>query len=445
MSQLALFGGPATVRTPEARPPALHPGTRRALECLLEEASANLDRLSDLEGVGVVREFEDALAKAAGAQYALAVSSGTSALITALAACGIGPGDEVVVATYGWGGTVAAVLAIGATPVLADVDPVTFNLASASAADCLSTRTRAILATHLFGHPADIAALSALAEANGLRLIFDAAQALGATFQGMPIGGYGDATAFSFGRGKLVTTGEGGMVVTNSREMFERMVLASQHPLRAFSDVDDRRLRRYIDEVSLSSRMHPLAAALGLPRLADLSIRLTERRATCQALSAAIFGLPGFRAPRDVTPGSHAFHAFPLTYRADEFDGLPRDLVLRALQAEGVPVLEGPVRIPIHLRERFLRPEGCPTLRGKGFRHAHAPVAEARCREQELLLESPSRWLAVPARRLRQFGDAFAKVCENRSRLADALVLADLREDPPASAVRRDRASSWIS
>src|SRR3989454_355203 len=179
---LAILGGEPAVRTPEGRRPGLSPEADRAARGLLLQARRDPDALADLGGSGVVRTFEEAFARHVGADHAVSSASGTSALVAALLACGVRPGDDVVVSTYGWGGTVGAVLVIGAAPVFVDIEPMTFN-ADPAAVDCaLTPRTKAILTTHLFGHPADVAGLSEVARRHSLALVFDAAQALGASY-----------------------------------------------------------------------------------------------------------------------------------------------------------------------------------------------------------------------------------------------------------------------
>lgn len=363
--------------------------SERALEsalALLREAREDVDALSRLEGGGVVGDFEQRFASYVDARSAVSTSSGTSALMAALLACGVAPGDEVIVAAYGWGGTAGAVALLGATPVFADIEPVRLGLDPASARQCLSSRTKAILATHMFGQPADIRGLTALASESNIKLIFDSAQALGATYEGKPIGAWGDINTFSFGRGKLLSTGEGGMATTDDPDLYERLVLASQHPLRARRDLEDRALRAAIDEVSLSSRIHPLAAVIGVAELRRTEARLHRRRQACLTIADKLEEVPGLRFVGDLCRSTNAFHRLAMTCVCKGSGGRSRHEILERLRSAGFPVVAGPVRTPLHMRTN---------LRGLDRRSgAGCEVSEARCREGELVLEIPS--LAQP-------------------------------------------------
>ena len=301
-------------------------------------------------------------------------SSGTAGLIAALTVAGVGPGDEVIVSSYGWGGTAGAVAVMAAQPVFVDIDPDTATLDVEAVRAAMSPRTRAVLATHLFGHPADAMELGRLTTARGVRLIFDAAQALGARLDGRGVGAFGDISVLSFGQGKLLTTGEGGMALTNDADLYERLLLVTQHPIRALGEIEDPLLRALVDEASLSVRLNPIAAAIGMAELAPAASRLARRRASCRELCRHLTNLTGWRVPVERASAQHAFHAFALEYQPQAWDDLPREPVLAALAAEGVPIAAGPVRVPLHLRPRF---QGSRVW-GRGGVQA-CPVAERRC------------------------------------------------------------------
>jgi dTDP-4-amino-4,6-dideoxygalactose transaminase len=167
-------------------------------------------------GGAPIRKIEELLSEYVGGR-ALAVGSGTVALEVALRAAGVGPGDEVVLPAYDWGAAAGAVLRCGAQPVFADVDAVRATLDPASLKARITRRTVAVVVTHWAGCPADLDAILAVARSRGLFVIEDCAQALGARYQGRPVGSFGDAAVFSFGWGKLVCAGEGGAVVFATR------------------------------------------------------------------------------------------------------------------------------------------------------------------------------------------------------------------------------------
>lgn len=391
------------VRTPEGEGPRLSRIGLRAAFRVLRAACGDLRVLSSELGGGVVGELEQAFAEVVDARYAVACASGTSALLAGLVACGVGPGDEVIVASYGWGGTVGAILTLGATPIFADVDACSFTLAPDRVRERISPRTVAILATHLFGHPADVVQLAEVARAHRLRLIYDAAQALGATSQGRPMGVWGDVAAFSFGRGKILSAGEGGMVVTNDPDLHDRLLLVSQHPARALIELGDASLRGYANEQSLSCRLHPVAAAICLAQMPELSSRIELRRRACLELADRLQCLASMAAPAEVRGARHAFHRFVL--RLSPGGTSRREAVVAELKRLGVPATVGPVRTPIHRRNRDVG-----SRRSVGPRVVEdLPITDALCKRQEILLESTSDWLAVPESRVVELAEAFLR------------------------------------
>ena len=168
-----------------------------------------------------VRRFEETVAELAGTGYALAVNSGTSALFLALVGLGIGPGDEVIVPGFTYVATISSVVYARARPVLAEVDE-TFDLDPADVEARITPRTRAIIAVHMLGNPARIAELRAVADRHGLALIEDCAQAFGATYRGRWVGSHGAAGTYSFNEYKTITSGDGGMIVTNDEGLYRR-------------------------------------------------------------------------------------------------------------------------------------------------------------------------------------------------------------------------------
>lgn len=348
--------------------------------------------LSCLEGGGALARFEEAFANLVGAPQALGLSSGTAALHTALLACDIGPGDEVIVSAYGWGQTVAAVLATGATPVFADIDPDTGNLDPAAAAAAVGPDTRAVLVTHLFGRSADMAALRNLCERHALALLADGAQALGALHRGRPIAAWADITCFSLGRGKALSVGEGGMAVSADPLLHQRMTLVSQHPVRALRELEDPGLRRAVTELGLSYRLARPACELGLARLPGVESWIRRRRAQAARATERLAGLAGIIVPHEPPGERHVYHALVLRAVPIEGGGDPRTGLIAGLEGLGIAAWPGPVRTPLHLRTPFSAEAGGPWYpRGLRPRRRHpswcpgsCPRAERRCRVEEL-------------------------------------------------------------
>lgn len=342
--------------------------------------------LSSLEGGGVLERFEKAFASLAGAPYALAVSSGTAALHTALLACDIGSGDEVIVSPYGWGQTVGAVMMTGATPVFADIDPFSGNLDPAMLRSRLSSNTRAILVTHVHGLPADMRGLMEITREHGIKLIADAAQALGASFAGLPIGAWGDITCFSLGRGKAICTGEGGVVVSANTDLLERMMLVSQHPLRCFRDVESVELYDSVTELGCSYRMTPYAAAIALGQIESVGMLIAAKRDVAGVMSSRLRHVQGLKLPDDT---EEAFHAFYF-YVAQITSETQMEKLLAVVEDLDIGLQAGPIATPIHFRPPFSGKQAwlpkalCNIAPHASWRPGSCPQAELRCKAGNL-------------------------------------------------------------
>lgn len=282
-----------------------------------------------------VRDFERAFAAFVHANGCVGVNSGTDALLLALRALHIGPGDEVITVAHTAVATVAAIVLAGATPVLVDVDPATYTMDPDAAAAAITQRTRAIIPVHLYGHPADLAQLGAIAQANHIALIEDCAQAHGATFQGRPVGSRGDAGCFSFYPTKnLGALGDGGAVVANDDGLLQE--------LRSQREYGWTPAQRYVSQAQgMNSRLDELQAALLLVKLAHLDAENARRMQIAQHYTALFSDL----GDQLVTPVvradcTHVFHLYVVRTPR-------RDQVLAALKAQGIgAAIHYPV--PIH-------------------------------------------------------------------------------------------------
>ena len=249
-----------------------------------------------------VGEFESRFAAYVDTEHAVAVSSCTTALQLALIACGIGPGDEVICPSLSFIATANAIAHTGATPVFADVDLNTYNIDPKSAEAALSPRTKAILAVHQIGLPADLHALKELASTHGVFLVEDAACAIGSEYQGQLIGQpVGDMACFSFHPRKILTTGEGGMITTRDAQVAEKLRRLRQHAM-SLSDVARHNssqvaLETY-DEVGFNYRMTDMQAAVGIAQLDRLTSFLARRRRLAQRYSDALDDLPSLQVPQ---------------------------------------------------------------------------------------------------------------------------------------------------
>jgi perosamine synthetase len=237
-----------------------------------------------------IDRFEEAFARFVGVKHAIAVSNGTVALHLALHALGIGPGDEVIIPDLTFAATAHTVLQTGAQPVFADVEPDTWCLDPRAVERALSKRTRAIIPVHLYGHPADMTALSELARTHDLPLIEDAAEAHGAKVGDVMVGALGKAATFSFYGNKIMTTGEGGMVTTDDVAFAQRCRSLKDHGMSPE--------RRYFHtELAFNYRMTNLQAALGVAQLEQIDTLIAHKRRIMAGYRAALGGLTGADAP----------------------------------------------------------------------------------------------------------------------------------------------------
>lgn len=258
----------------------------------------------------VVPQLERAFAKWCGASHCTAVSSGTAALHTAIAAVDPAPGDEIISSPITDMGAVMPILYQGAIPVFADVDPRTCNVTAESVEARITHRTRAIIVTHLFGNPVDMDAVMAVAKRHGVMVIEDAAQGFGATYKGRLVGTIGDIGCFSLQQGKHITCGEGGLVVTNNEKTARFMKLfhdkawpfGEQNPDHEF--------------LGLNYRMTELQGAVALAQMGRLDEFVQHRREMAKRLTAAIEDIEGLVCPRDTADTTHVHWRYALRVEA---------------------------------------------------------------------------------------------------------------------------------
>lgn len=305
----------------------------------------------------VVPRFENAVAAFTGARYGVAVSSGTAALHAAMHAARIGPGDEVVVPPITFVATANAVVFQGGTPVFADVDPETLLLDPAAAKAAITPRTKAIVAVDYAGQPCDYDALRAIANRHRLVLIADACHSLGGAYRGRPVGTLADLTVFSFHPVKHITTGEGGMVMTDRVDYRDRMGAFRNHGIGT-----DHRQRAErgtwfyeMTELGYNYRITDFQCALGLSQLSKLPAWLDRRRAIAAAYNRAFAGVPFVRPVAVRSDVAHAYHLYPVRvdFRAL---GTDREHIFQILRDRGIGV--NVHYIPVHLQPFYMRTFG---------------------------------------------------------------------------------------
>jgi dTDP-4-amino-4,6-dideoxygalactose transaminase len=270
-----------------------------------------------------VSRFEREAADFLGASFAVSCNSGTDALVLALRANEIGPGDEVVTTPFSFFATAEAVSAVGATPVFADIDGRTFNLDPVAAQGAVNERTKALLPVHLYGQAADLDAFEELARAHDLVLLEDAAQAFGAVFGERRVGAIGECGAFSFFPSKtLGGIGDGGLVVTDNEELADRMRMLRAHGAR----------RRYENEtVGYNSRLDTLQAAALLVKLPRLEAATKARQHIAKGYNDRLSGIDQIITPETATGRTHVFHQYTVRILNGR-----RDAVASALANEGI-------------------------------------------------------------------------------------------------------------
>lgn len=289
-----------------------------------------------------VREFEQAFAKRHQVKHALAVTSCTTGLHLILAAMEIGPGDEVIVPAFTWVATANVVLYCGATPVLADIDPVSFNIDPQDVARKLSKKTKAIIAVHLFGLAADIDAIKAVAP--NIPIIEDAACAAGAAYKGRPAGALGLAAAFSFHPRKSITTGEGGMVTCQDDQLAETMDSLRNHGASISEEQRHKGPKPYLlasfNLLGFNYRMTDLQGAVGTVQLTKLDKFIAERDQWAAYFKRELAGISWLRTPTVPQGYSHAWQAYVCGVDAAKAPA-PRNDLMEALQAKGISTRPG--------------------------------------------------------------------------------------------------------
>lgn len=327
------------------RPDTVAPRIRLAKPDVGEEEVAAI-RAALLSGVLTngpqTRDFEIAFAKRHEVAHAVAFANGTVALSAIYLGLGIGAGDEVIVPSLTFISTATSLLHVGAKVVFAEVDDQTFNLDPADVERRITARTRAIVAVHYGGQPADMAELQALATAHRIELIEDAAEAHGAAYRGKPVGGLGRAAMFSFTPTKNMTTGEGGIVTTDDATLADRMRLLRNH---GQSSVYEHETLGY------NWRMTEMQAAMGLVQLEKLDRILDRKRRNAELLSELLMDIPGVVPPVTRADRTHVHMLYTLKLAAAQ-----RDRVRSALLEDGIEArLYFP---PAHLQPVF-RADGC--------------------------------------------------------------------------------------
>jgi len=305
-----------------------------------------------------VKKFEDRFASRVGRAFGVAVTNGTAALDVAVDALGIGPGDEVIVPAFTIISCVMQIVRAGAVPVLIDCDPITWNMDVSQIEAKITPRTKAIMVVHIYGLPVNMAPVLDLVRRHGLKLIEDAAEAIGLTYDGRPCGSFGDISAFSFYANKHVATGEGGMVVADDPTLAETC--------RSLRNLCFQPQKRFVHErLGWNLRMTNMQAALGLAQLERLDETVARKRRMGARYQALLADVPGIQLPLERTDSAeNVYWVFGLVL--DDSLALDAEAAMARLAARGIGTR--PFFCPMHQQ---------PVLKaGSLFHGERYPVAE---------------------------------------------------------------------
>lgn len=302
--------------------------------------------------------FEEAFAEKVGAKYGVSCTNGTTALQLALYVAGIGPGDEVILPTFTMIATANVVTHLGARPVLVDADPYTYTMDVGKIEEKITEKTRAIVPVDIYGHPCEMDAILEIADKRGIAVIEDAAEAHGAEYRGRKIGSISDASTFSFYANKIITTGEGGMITTDSREFYDKARNIRDH---AFSE-ERHFWHKY---VGFNFRMTNLQAAIGLAQVERFEELVGARIRNAALYNSLLRDVPGLRLPPEAEGVKNVFWMYALVVD-DEF-GMSRDELRKQLADRGIETRT--FFIPIHLQPIYHK-----LFKGESF-----PVSESLC------------------------------------------------------------------
>lgn len=291
------------------------------------------------------RFFEKEFADFIGCNYAIAVANGTVALELALYALGIRPGDEVIVPSRTFIASASCVVMRGAKPVIADVDSISQNITAETIGAVLTSRTKAIIAVHLAGWPCDMDPILKLAKEHNLSVIEDCAQAHGATYKGQQVGSFGNVAAFSFCQDKIMTTGgEGGMLTTNDKNLWEKAWAFKDHG-KSFHAVYNRKQAGYNwvhESFGTNWRLTEMQSAIGRIQLQKLPKWVAKRRENASILTEGFSRIPGLRVtipPEEIGHSYYKYYTFVLPERLKK--GWNRDRILSLINEEGIPCFSG--------------------------------------------------------------------------------------------------------
>lgn len=428
MNKLAIKGG-KPVRT-ELFPAYNTIGPEEKAAALRVLESGNLSQFlgawhKDFFGGPEVRALEQHWSEAFGCKHSISVNSNTSGLITAVGACGIQPGDEVIVSPYTMSASALAPILYGGVPVFADIDEDNFGLCPKSVAANITSRTKAILVVHIFGNPAKMDEIMALAARHNLKVIEDCAQAPFAEYKGRKVGTIGHMGVFSLNYHKHIHTGEGGVITTNDDFLADRCQLIRNHGEVA---AEAKGVTDFTNTYGQNYRLTEIQAAIGIEQLKKLPRLVDQRLENAAFLAEKLSSIPGLTPPALEDRCRHVYYVQAFKYSQDIL-GTPRDRFIAAIKAEipsavlreDTPLIGGGYVRPLYLQPLYQKRAAscsfnCPKYEGTAsYDQGLCPTAE-RMHFAELLTHEFMRPGMTKAD-LEDVVSAFEKVAENAGEL----------------------------
>jgi len=353
--KIAILGGSKTIREK-----SLHyfwpPITRKIKQAVLKQLD---DGISIYDRSGIFKEFEDAFARYYGRKYALLFSSGTLAIHAMYVVAGLRPGDEVICPAYTFFATVTPLLSIGAIPVLCDCDG-NGNIDPKEIKKKITKRTKAVIVTHLWGIPCKMNEIMEICKSRRLLLLEDCSHAHGAVYKGKRVGTFGDMAAWSLQGQKIVTGGEGGILLTDNKDFYYRALLLGHYNKRCKQEIpEDHPLYKYsLTGMGLKYRAHPLAIAIASEIFKELENYLSVKRIFAERIIKELNGIRGIIVPQISSDVKPSWYSLVLQYKQHEMGGLPIETFVEALRAEGLSEIDRPgSTCPLNLLPLFQTPQ----------------------------------------------------------------------------------------
>ncbi|MBP7506965.1 MAG: DegT/DnrJ/EryC1/StrS family aminotransferase [Prolixibacteraceae bacterium] len=422
-SSLALFGGSKIRKC--GYPPHKTTGEeeKRAVIEVLEKGV-----LSEFEGTNneyflggeQVRLLEDEWAHKFGVRYAISFNSATSALFAAVGACGVGPGDEVIVTPYTMSATATAIIVYNGIPVFADVEMKNYNLDPVSVESRITDRTKIIFVVHIFGHPADMDSIMMLAEKHNIMVIEDAAQAPGAFYKGRLAGTIGDIGVYSLNCNKVIQCGEGGIAVTNSDDLAGRLRLIRNHAeavIAAGKHVDS-----LVNMIGWNYRMNEIEAAISREQLKKMDMLNEKRLSLVHYLNEKLCSFEGLSIPNVEKDCTHVYYRYALKLDTKKI-GIKAPLFVKALNAEGMDFYVSYMK-PLYLQPIYQEQIGfgkqgcpfkCPLYKGVvDYKRGICPNAE---KLEDIVISTEMVRPPQTFEDMDEIADAIKKVIKNRDEL----------------------------